>query len=210
MNPNTSNPSVVDYIKNYLHNEYLDDLHFIFQLDYEREDERRPWLCDFNAADAKMKSNIRAVADPMRHFVFSSIFLVQLVSNIAIWDDKSFNGYDRSKDGACEDLMDFSDFVEFHKRSKWPDFGIDIWKEFSPCFSQKKLDDMKEIMDRYGLMTTYLNNGYQRFLLACIVDVLQIMLLDELMDLDVSWKVCDRISERANEYSKSIFATLFK
>lgn len=106
--------------------------------------------------------------------------------------------------------MDFSDFVEFHKRSRWPDFGIDIWKEFSPCFSQKKLEDMKEIMDRYGLMTTVVNDGCHRFLLACVFDVLLMMLHQELFGLDISTDVCDRIVDSTDEYSKRMLATLFK
>ncbi len=210
MNQNNPNQPIVDYIQNYLRSEYMDDLHFIFQLDYKREDGRRPWLCEFNAADAKVKSNIRAVADPMRHLVFSAVFLFQLMANLTIWDDMSHNGYKAPEEDPYGDDMDYKDYEEFHENSGWPDFGLDIWKEFSPQFSHNKHNDLKEVIDRYGLMTTFINDGYQRFLVACIFDVLLRLLHEELFDLEISIDVCDRIVDSTDEYSKRILATLFK
>jgi hypothetical protein len=64
-------------------------------------------------------------------------------------------------------------------------------------------------MDRYGLMTTVVNDGCHRFLLACIFDVLLMMLHQELFGLDISTDVCDRIVDSTDEYSKRILATLF-
>ena len=69
MSQNNPNQPIIDYIQNYMRNDYMDDLHFVFQLDYEREGGRRPWLTFENAADAKTKSSARAASDPMRHFV---------------------------------------------------------------------------------------------------------------------------------------------
>lgn len=209
MNQNNPNQPIIDYIQNYMRNDYMDDLHFIFQLDYEREGGRRPWLTFENAADAKTKSSARAASDPMRHFVFSSIFMFQLMANLTIWDDMSQKGYESPDEDPDDDEMDYGDYEEFHENSGWPDFGLDIWKEFSPRFSQNKLNDLKEVMDRYGLMTTVVNDGCHRFLLACIFDVLLMMLHQELFGLDISTDVCDRIVDSTDEYSKRILATLF-
>ena len=209
MSQNNPNQPIIDYIQNYMRNDYMDDLHFVFQLDYEREGGRRPWLTFENAADAKTKSSARAASDPMRHFVFSSIFMFQLMANLTIWDDMSQKGYESPDQDPDDDEMDYGDYEEFHENSGWADFGLDIWKEFSPRFSQNKLNDLKEVMDRYGLMTTVVNDGCHRFLLACIFDVLLMMLHQELFGLDISTDVCDRIVDGTDEYSKRMLAALF-
>ena len=200
MNQNNPNQPIIDFIRSYLHNEYKDDLRFIFQLDYENERGRCPWLRLPNVADAKTKSNIRAVTDPMRHFVFSSIFLYQIMVHITSWgDDVRFINFVGNNN--YNGLLD---------RLEMPDFGLDIVKEYNGCFLRKKLDGLKALLNRYGLMTTFINDGYHRFLLACIFDVLQRMLQDELSCLDISGEECDHFIGCVNKRSRKILNALCK
>ncbi len=205
MNQNYLEQLTRDYIQNYLRNEYMDDLRFIFQKDYEREGGRRPWLTFENAADAKSKIDNRAETDPLRHFVFSSIFLYQLMAYITIKDDMNHNGYKSPNEAAYEEFMDSDKFQEFLDHSGWPDFGLDIWQEFSAKYSQKKIDGLNELLDRYGLVIPFLN---YRFRLASVFDVLQRLLQEELFRLDISNDVKSRIVDCANENTQKMLSIL--
>ena len=205
MNQNYLEQLTRDYIQNYLRNEYMDDLRFIFQKDYEYENGRSPCLRDFNAADAKSKIDNRAETDSLRHFVFSSIFLYQLMAYITIKDDMNHNGYKSPNEAAYEEFMDSDKFQEFLDHSGWPDFGLDIWQEFSAKYSQKKIDGLNELLDRYGLVIPFLN---YRFRLASIFDVLQRLLQEELFRLDISNDVKSRIVDCANENTQKMLSIL--
>lgn len=203
--------SAEDYIQSYMHNEYMEDLHFVFKLDYESAGRYRPWLNCNNADDAKTKSNIRAATDPLRHFVFSSIFLYHLITHITMWDDMSHDDYKAPDEDPYNETLEYDDFKEFHDDLGWPDFGLDIWKEFSAKYSHEKLfpEGVKMIMERYGLMTTFLNDSLHRYLLASMFKAMHQILFDKLMDLDVSMDVTDRIAETVDENFKRFLTILF-
>ena len=94
-------------------------------------------------------------------------------------------------------------------RLEMPDFGLDIVKEYNGCFLHKKLDGLKELLKRYDLMTICVNDGYHRFLLACIFDVLQRMLQDELFCIEyISEKERGRFVDCVSRRSKKMLDAL--
>lgn len=195
-----------DFIREYLLKDYDRDLRFIFASDCESECSGRLWLKTGHLDEIKQKNCECAQADPARHFVFSGIFLYQLMTHLLLWDEMS-QRESESPDGKGDPrYLHYHKFASLLEHLGWPNFGLDIWKEFSDGFSQKKLffAGLEEIIDRYGLMAARPENNAYKFILACIFDALSGMLKEGLQLLDIPEEEKNSIFATAKEQSEKI------
>ena len=80
----------------------------------------------------KARNQACAAEDSIRNFVFSGAFLFQLLVYIILWDDVLHNEKcKRTNKKPYENSFRYDDLIAFLEKSGWPDFGLDIHKEYS-------------------------------------------------------------------------------
>lgn len=206
MNTNTL---LSDFVQNYLANDYKKDLQFIF----EKKESLEKWLLrGIDIESVKMRNQASATEDPVRNLVFSGVFLFQLMVYIILWDDEGHN--ERCKytnKEPYENSFAYDDLVAFLKKSGWPDFGLDIYKEYTMENSIGGLfpNGVNEIIDRYGLMKSMRKDGAHQFTLASVFLAMHGVLQTELRKLDIPDDVSERILLSTEGCSAEILDIIF-
>lgn len=164
-------------IKEYLENEYREDLKKVF--DSEPRDNgcfiinRR---CFFNDSECRQKNQALFNEDPERHFALSGIFLFHFALSVAIQNEMIINH-----------SLDYNDQMCFYNLSGWPDVFCDdalryIRDDFEEVFSP---EEVNYILDHFGLMRKGIPNRSSEFMLSCIFATMQRVLNEMLLTWDV-------------------------
>jgi hypothetical protein len=195
-----------DFVQYYLRGDYDQDLHYIFETEYEPHCNGRLWLNSGHWDEIKRKNCECASADPIRNFVFSGIFLYQLMTHLLLWDEMTQKDFESPNGEANPRYLNYEKYVSLLEHLGWPGFGLDIWKEFSNQFSHKKLffEGLEEILDRYGLMTSRFGNDTYRFILVCIFNVMYGLLQEGVQQMDIPASQKRSILATAKDHSERI------
>ena len=205
---------VLEFVQSYLSDDYKKDLQFIF----EKNDTAEKWLLrGLDLERVKARNQACAAEDPIRNFVFSGVFLFQLLVYIILKDDVGHN--ERCERTQCEltnnepyeNSFTNDDLVTFLEKSGWPDFGQSIYKEFTMEYPLGGLvpDGVHEVIDRYGLMKSMRKDCTHRFALACVFLAMHGVLQSELQKLDIPDDVSERILCLARGYASEMLERLF-
>ena len=174
-------------IKEYLENEYREDLKNVFKAEprYDRwlrvSDNYVHW------PEIQAKNSDLAQENPDRHFVLSSVFLFHFVVSIALWDENSYN-----------QTFNYDGFEEFFEITGWPEMDLNYWKEWTRKDSEEEFQpkDVKKILDRFGLMRNGIPDQSSEFMLSCIFATMQGQLGEALLKWNVSKKAKVAVSTR--------------
>lgn len=174
-------------IKEYLENEYKEDVKNIFDTEprYDR------WFRIINNSvhwpEIRAKNSVLAKENPDRHFVLSSVFLFHFVVTIALWDEISYNH-----------TFNYDSFEEFFEITGSPEMHLNYWKEWTRQDSEEEFlpKDVEKILDRFGLMRNGVPNRSSEFMLSCIFSTMQGWLNDALLKWNVSKKAKIGVSAR--------------
>ncbi len=200
---------VLEFVQSYLSNDYKKDLQFIF----EKNETAEKWLLrGIDLERVKARNQACAAEDPIRNFVFSGVFLFQLLVYIILWDDVLHNEKcKRTNEKPYENSFRYDDLIAFLEKSGWPDFGLDIHKEYSMAYPLCGLvpDGVHEVIDRYGLMKSMRKDCTHRFTLACVFLAMHGVLQSELKKLDIPDDVFERILCLARGYASEMLNRLF-
>ncbi|ACX74957.1 conserved domain protein [Fibrobacter succinogenes subsp. succinogenes S85] len=200
---------VFEFVQSYLSNDYKKDLQFIF----EKNETAEKWLLrGIDLERVKARNQASASEDPIRNFVFSGVFLFQLLVYIILWDDEVHNERcKRTNEEPYENSFTYDNLVAFLENSGWADFGLDIYKEFTMAYPLCGLvpDGVHEVIDRYGLMKSMRKDCTHRFTLACVFLAMHGVLQTELKKLDIPDDVLERILCLARGYASEMLNRLF-
>lgn len=200
---------MLEFVHSYLSDDYKKDLQFIF----EKNETAEKWLLrGIDLERVKARNQASASEDPIRNFVFSGVFLFQLLVYIILWDDVLHNEKcKRTNEKSYENSFTYDNLVAFLENSGWPDFGLDIYKEFTMAYPLCGLvpDGVHEVIDRYGLMKSMHKDCTHRFALACVFLAMHGVLQTELKKLDIPDDVLERILCLARGYASEMLNRLF-
>lgn len=198
------------FVQDYMRRDYDQDLHYIFEADFEPYCNGRLWLKWGHWDEIKQRNCECAKADPIRNLVFSGVFLYQLMTHLLLWDEVIQKDYESPNGEADSRYLNYDKYISLLEHLGWPSFGLDIWKEFSNQFSQKKLlfEGLPEILDRYGLLTTRSGNNTYGFILACIFNTMYGLLKEKVQQADIPASQKRSILATAKEHSGKILEFL--
>ena len=165
-------------IKNYLENEYKEDIKNIFGTKPRCDG----WFnIDYNNdlwSEIRAKNLALSKENPDRHFVLSSVFLFHFAVTIAMWDECSYN-----------QTFNYDGFKEFYEKlTGWPQMDLTYWKEFTRRNFEEEFQpvEVEKILDRFGLMRNGVQDRSSEFLLSCIFASMQGLLNETLLKWNVS------------------------
>ncbi len=177
-------------IKEYLENDFREDLKKVFDTEPRREDGyfaiNRQCFCQ--DSECRIKNKVLSKEKPERHFVLSGLFLFYLALSVAKENESYYNH-----------TLTYYDVKNFYDLTGWPEFFFDdILNHVKENFEEVFLpEDVNYILDHFGLMRNGIPNRSREFMLSSIFATMQGLLNEAFQEWnDVSNEVKVGLSEK--------------